>query len=104
LRAVDVGAAALILLVGTLGYAVAMAIFDLLVRGSDAAWLTGVRLGAFGLYLLFLGGSIYLLTARLLRRINPYYCARQLEETLPDAKNSVINRLDLKEVRLPPAI
>src|SRR5262245_29983518 len=104
LRSVDVGAAALVLLAGTLVYAVLMAIFDLCVGGGDATWITGTRLVAFGAYLIFLGIGGYVLVARWLRRINPYYCARQLEETLPDSKNSVINWLDLKEEELPPAI
>jgi hypothetical protein len=40
----------------------------------------------------------------LLRPINPYFAARQVEQTLPNAKNSVINWLDLRQRRLPPAI
>src|SRR5207244_1411075 len=38
------------------------------------------------------------------RRVNPYYAARQLEQSLPDAKNSIINWLDLRDEKLPPAI
>ncbi|MCI0684655.1 MAG: hypothetical protein L0Y71_21370 [Gemmataceae bacterium] len=104
LRAIDLGAAGLLLLAITLGYAALMAVFDLAVRGSSEAWVGTVRLLAFGGYLLAMAAGGYVLVARLLRRINPYYCAHQLEQTLPDAKNSVINWLDLKEERLPPAI
>ncbi|GEM_PF-2017796 len=104
LRAIDLGSAALLLLAITLGYAAVMALFDLIVRGSSEWWVNNVRLGAFGIYLLAMAGGAYLLISRLMRRINPYYCAHQLEQTLPDAKNSVINWLDLREEHLPPAI
>src|SRR5207245_6119949 len=39
----------------------------------------------------------------LCRRINPYYAARRIEETLPQAKNSVVNWLDLHDETLAPA-
>ena len=38
------------------------------------------------------------------RRINPYFAARQVERTLPGAKNSVVNWVDLRDQPLPPAI
>lgn len=104
LRAIDLGAAALLLLAITLGYAALMAVFDLAVRGSSEAWVGTARLLGFSGYVLAMAAGGYLLVARCLRRINPYYCARQLEQTLPDAKNSVINWLDLKEEHLPAAI
>ena len=72
LRAIDLGAAALLLLAITLGYAVVMAVFDLIVRGSSEWWVSNVRLIAFGLYLLAMAGGVYLFIARLMRRINPY--------------------------------
>src|SRR5262249_12853753 len=34
----------------------------------------------------------------------PYYAARRLEETVPEAKNSVISWLDLKDENLPTAL
>ncbi len=64
----------------------------------------GIRLGAFGCYAVLVVLLFGQLCVRLYRRINPYYAARQLEETLPDAKNSVINWLDLKNQALPGAI
>src|SRR5262249_38520028 len=36
-------------------------------------------------------------------RVNPYYAARSLERTLPEAKNSVVNWLDLRRQPLAPA-
>jgi len=104
MRALDVGAAALLLPAVALGYLVVTAIFDLAVGGGEEGWILGVRLGMFGLFLLTLGYCGYILVARMMRNINPHYAARQLEQTIPDAKNSVINWLDLKEERLPAAI
>src|SRR5262249_51441168 len=40
----------------------------------------------------------------LCQRINPYYSARQLDQTLPGSKNSVVNWLDLRDQNLPQAI
>src|SRR5262249_48041881 len=40
----------------------------------------------------------------LLRRVNPLFLARRLEQTLPDAKNSVVNWIDLRDEPLPPVI
>lgn len=59
------------------------------------------------LYLFLAGSAIYLLfvVLRPLRlRVNPYYAARQVEEQLPLAKNSIVNWVDLHAQPLPPAI
>ncbi len=98
-RALDTGKVTLWLLIVTLAYALGMALVD-------RAWelSAGFRLGAFLTYLLAaagLGGWILLCLAR---RINPYYAAKKLEETLPDAKNSVVNWLDLRDEKLPAVI
>ena len=60
-----------------------------------------------GLVVYLLAATAYLTAFVLLplsRRLNPYFAARQLERMLPDAKNSVVNWLDLRETNLPPAI
>lgn len=99
-RRLDLLTRGLILLVGTLLYAVAVFSLDL--------WLQlppEVRLAAFALYglgmLAVVGVTLWQLISR---RVNPYYAARQIEKTLPDAKGSVVNWLDLREEELPPAI
>jgi hypothetical protein len=65
----------------------------------------GTRLLAWGLYAavaaLYLGITV---VRPFLRPINPYFAARQVEQVLPDAKNSVINWLDLRQTKLPPAV
>ena len=104
IRALDAGRSLLMLGVATLAYFLLSAAFDLAVKGADDAWMSLVRLGAFGIYVAVMAGFLVQLGLRLYRRINPYYAAKQLEESIPDAKNSVINWLDLKEEKLPGAI
>src|SRR5262245_5875584 len=104
IRALDIGHSLLLIGVIVFAYLLAMGLFDLLVKGADTPLINGFRLTAFGLFLAALGFVGVQLGLRLYRRINPYYAAKQLEDTLPDAKNSVINWLDLKEERLPAAI
>jgi hypothetical protein len=61
----------------------------------------------FSLYAFLTGSAIYLffLVVRPLRlRVNPYYAARQVEQQLPEAKNSIVNWVDLHSQPLPPAI
>jgi hypothetical protein len=48
---------------------------------------------------------LFFLVVRPLRlRVNPYYAARQVEQQLPEAKNSIVNWVDLHAQPLPPAI
>lgn len=61
---------------------------------------------------LALGGFVFAATmyaVKVLMRpfaqvINPYYAARQVERTLPDAKNSLMSWLDLRHESLPPSV
>ena len=100
IRTLDLAAALLTFVAATLTYAVVAVVLD--------RWLIlspGVRQAGLIVYLLaaaaYLTAFVFL---PLSRRINPYFAARQLEQTLPDAKNSVVNWLDLREANLPPAI
>ena len=100
IRTLDLTAALLTFAAATLAYAVVAILLD--------RWLllpTGVRQAGFVVYLLAAAAYLTAFVLRpLARRINPYFAARQLERTLPDAKNSVVNWLDLREANLPPAI
>jgi hypothetical protein len=56
-------------------------------------------------YLAGAAGYLFFVVVRPLRlRVNPYYAARQVEQQLPQAKNSIVNWVDLHEQPLPPAI
>src|SRR5262249_2600507 len=99
-RLLDLGAAFLGLLGLTLAYGLLVALCD---RWLELPAL--VRQAAFAFYVL--GALAYFAWAVVLplsRQINPYYAARQLEQTLPGAKNSVVNWLDLRHESLPVAI
>jgi len=100
IRLFDVLAAVLGLAAGTLLFGLTLMLLD--------AWLDLpmiARLCAFGGFLL--AASIYLvvsLVIPLTRPINPHYAAVRLENTLPGAKNSLVNYLDLREKALPAVI
>ncbi len=100
IRALDLTAAFLGLLIATMAFGLVMALVD---RWFHLSAL--VRQIAFCVYgvaaLAYLGRVI---AWPLFRRVNPYYAALQVEHTLPAAKNSVVNWLDLRQHNLPPAI
>src|SRR5262249_14830183 len=100
IRLIDLSAALLGFLAGTLAYAVAMILLDRLFVLSAATRQVG-------LLLYLVGAALYLWVAvarPLLWRVNPYYAARQLEHTLPGSRNHVINWIDLRTQKLPAVI
>ena len=97
IRMIDLSAALLGFLAGTLAYAVAMILLDRLFVLSGAT-----RQVALLLYLLAAGLYLAFAVVRpLLWRVNPYFAARQLEDTLPGSRNHVINWIDLRDQKLP---
>jgi len=99
IRMFDVGSALLGLVVTVLGYALIMAILDRTFALPVTVRLIGLAVGVFTA-----GYFLVLAFVRLGRRVSLHYAARQLERTMPDAKNSVINWLDLRDEKLPPVI
>ena len=100
IRAFDTSAALLGFFVGTLVYGLGMVFLD---RWLDLPSL--VRQVAFGSYLV--AAVLYLaffVVRPLCRQINLYYAARLVEQTVPGAKNSLVNWLDVRDQRLPVAI
>jgi hypothetical protein len=95
------------LLVGLFIFLIISLLYGLTLIVLDA-WLelpSLIRQIAFGLY--FIGAIAYLSWAAVKQvrwRVNPYYAAVHLERTLPGAKNSLVNWLDLRDQPLPPAI
>ncbi|MBX9678270.1 MAG: hypothetical protein K2X38_05860 [Gemmataceae bacterium] len=104
LHRLDVAAALLGLAIVVFGYALFAGIFDFAVGGSDAFWVSVVRGIAFIAFVGFAGSFALMAIRRWLQPLNPYFVAREIERHIPDAKNSVINWLDLKDEKLPPAI
>jgi hypothetical protein len=90
-----------------LGFVAATLVFAVLMAAIDSRWnlSAGARQTALWLYLIGAAGYLFFLVLLpLRRRINPYYAARKVEATVPGAKNSVINWVDLHDQKLPPAI
>lgn len=57
-----------------------------------------VGYAVWGTYLAVAGAFIYAMLFRPARReINPYYAAREVEQTIPDAKNSLVTYIDLED-------
>jgi hypothetical protein len=100
IRLLDSAMVVLGFVVATLAWTLGVTMFDRLVGLSDTA-----RIAAWGMY--GIAAAVYLgraLVGPLCHRVNPYFAARQIEQTVPDAKNSIINWLDLRRQKLPPAI
>jgi hypothetical protein len=100
IRLLDMAAAALLLASATLLYVLAMILLDRALELSATARQTAFLGYALGLAV-FVGVAV---VWPLCCRINPYFAARRLEATLPEAKNSLVNWLDLRHQPLPPAI
>ena len=100
-RLLDYFMAGLSLAVVSLAFLVAVLLVDRYVetpRGTGWAVLAG--------YLALAAGFLYLTLFRPTRRqINPYFAARQVEQTVPNAKNSLVTWVDFEEdQRLPGSI
>lgn len=103
LERIDLIAHLLLLVLTVVGYAFLFGICDLFTGASSSIAIVAVRWIAYIVFLLIVG-TLLVQTARCFsRRVNPYYVAHQLEDTLPDAKNSLINWLDFREEELPSA-
>ena len=103
IQRVDIAAHLLGIVLTLLGYAVAVGVFDWFVGNSTTA---NVIAGRWTAFIGFLGlvAFLFVQTVRcFFRRVNPYYVAHRLEETLLDAKNGLINWLDLHDEELPSA-
>src|SRR5258708_15707303 len=99
-RLLDVSAAIIGCLLLVLTFGLGMALADRWAGGLPA--LTR-QLALGGFLLMALGYLGVFLVWPLLRSVNPYYAALRVEETLPAAKNSVVNWLDLHNQAIPPA-
>jgi hypothetical protein len=100
IRYVDLGTAVGGWLAGTLAYAVCMMLLD-----RAFVLSVGTRQASLVFYLIVSAIYLYLAVVRPLRwRINPYFAARQLEQTIPGSRNHVINWIDLHGEKVPGVI
>ena len=81
------------------GYVTAILVLESFVELSAVARIVSLSVFAVGM-LAFL---ILAVVPFLRTRVNPYYSAIRLEETIPEGKDSLINWLDVKESDIPPA-
>src|SRR5437660_908607 len=100
IRTLDTVSAGLVFLAGTLAFLLLMVWLDKAFGLSEA--FRQIALAGYGI-----AAAVYLgvaLVWPLCRNLNPYFAARQLEQSVGGAKNSVVNWLDLRAEPLPPAI
>ena len=103
IRWVDRLAHVLTLLLIVVAYAALRVGFDWSVGGSQSTWILATRWIGFALFLVCFVGFCVRAVRGWFRAVNPYYVAHLLEETIPGAKNSLINWLDLHDEDLPSA-
>ena len=93
IRMLDWFAAGLKLLIVSFAFLFAVLLIDRYVETP-----AGTGFAALALYVVAAAGYMYLLLYRPSRRqINPFYAAQHVERTLDNAKNSVVNYVDLKD-------
>ncbi len=100
IRAVDCFNSLLVLFIAALGYTLLLVCLDHwlhLSNGLRQVLLLGFGAAA-GAY------AVYSLVVPMTRHVNAYYAARALERSVPDAKNGLVNWLDLRDEPLSPVI
>jgi collagen type III alpha len=100
IRINDVFTGVLVLVAIVLGYIAAMIAVDRFV--DLPAWAR--QAGLLGLCAVLLTVGYYVVVRPLRRMVNPLFAAKQVEETVPDAKNSIVNYVDLHDRPLPDSI
>jgi hypothetical protein len=103
IKRVDLVAYLLALLLTILCYAFFLGLFDWFVGHSSGSAIQAARWLSWIMFLSLLGFLLVRTGQCWLRRVNPYYVAQQIEQTLPDAKNVLINWLDLRDEEMPTA-
>ena len=100
IRTTDVLTGLLAVVVFTLGYATAMIVLDR--SFGMPGWVR--QIGFVG----WLGVVGYVTYRSMIvpfgRHMNPLYVAKQVESAIPDAKNVVVNYVDLKDTKLPDSV
>jgi hypothetical protein len=92
---------------GLLGFAALSLAYVVVMTVCDSKLMLSPNARQLSLYLFLSGSAVYLFFAvlrPLWLRVNPYFAARQMEQQLEHAKNSIVNWVDLHEQPLPPAI
>jgi hypothetical protein len=92
-RVLDIFVTGLVFAVGSLAFLLAALLLNRYVEFPRGTWW-----GVTGLYIAAAAWLIYYSLFRPSRRdINPYFAARQVEQTMPEAKNSLVTWVDFEE-------
>jgi hypothetical protein len=92
---------------GLLGFLALALVYIVAMVLCDSKFMLAPQTRQLALYAFLAGSAAYLFFAvvRPMRlRVNPHYAARQVEQQVPNAKNSIVNWVDLHSQPLPPAI
>ncbi len=103
IRRVDLLAHLLVLSLAIPVYALFIGLFDWFAGNSSATWVHLTRWVGFAAFLGIIGLILVQAGRCLLRPVSPYFVAHQIEQSLPNAKNVLINWLDLHDEELPAA-
>ena len=99
-RLLDVAQGALGAITVVLCYGLAMILLDRWLQFPQ--WIRQA-----GFVVLMVGLGVYLwraLVTPLVKAVNPYYAALQVEQTIPESKNSLVNWLDLHDDEIAPGV
>src|SRR5262245_49426314 len=99
-RLLELTRAALGLVIAVMAYGLTMMLLDRWLNLPQA--VRQITFVGFGLFVL--GYIWFVLLGPIRRAVNPYYAALQVEQTIPDAKNSLVNWLDLHDDNLPQGV
>ena len=86
-----------------ISYAFAFGLFEAIVGASASDWVLITRWVGYAIFVLTASGLAGLTVRSATRTINPYFIAQQIERASPEAKNGLINWLDLHDEDLPAA-
>ncbi len=103
IKRVDVITHLLVLALTIVTYALFIGCFDWFAGASTATTVQATRWAAYAAFLLGFGFLVVQTVRCGLRRVSPYFVAHQIEQSVPGAKNCLINWLDLHEQGLPSA-
>ena len=99
----DLFASLLILALVISTYGVIVGLFDWFAGNSTASSVQVTRWGGFFAFVALMTVLLVRAGQSFFRRVNPYYVAHQIETNIPDAKNILINWLDMRDAPMPTA-
>ncbi|MBI1830752.1 MAG: hypothetical protein HYR84_04795, partial [Planctomycetes bacterium] len=100
---IDLAAHLLVLLFVVLGYGFLVTFFDSMVGTAATLTVEATRWTGFAAFIAIFALALIQTCRCAFASVNPYYVAHLLEQTMPDAKNGLVNWLDLHDEVMPSA-